>query len=251
MNMKQLLGLWAGGALFATFLAAPVIAQTDSEADEAPASETETAPRANDEPDLDDLLGMPEEDRPARRVDDGDSDALDEELDPNEGELERALSAQEVSEMFVQAIKQMGDAADRIERGADAGLNTQRMQEEIIKKLDVLIEQAEQQQSQSSSSSQSQSQSQSQSKQQPSQPQSQKQGQNKEQQGDSSENANLPAGREGDLNDAIDAAPAAWGSLPERVRETLLQGRSDRFSSMYKRLTEEYYRRLAEEDGEQ
>ena len=38
-----------------------------------------------------------------------------------------------------------------------------------------------------------------------------------------------------------------WGKLPERVRELVLQGRRDRVSSIYERLTREYYRRLAEE----
>ena len=35
--------------------------------------------------------------------------------------------------------------------------------------------------------------------------------------------------------------------LPERVRELVLQGRRDRVSTIYERLTREYYRRLAEE----
>ena len=38
-----------------------------------------------------------------------------------------------------------------------------------------------------------------------------------------------------------------WGNLPERVRDMLLQGSKEKFSSLYKQLTREYYRRLAEE----
>ena len=38
-----------------------------------------------------------------------------------------------------------------------------------------------------------------------------------------------------------------WGRLPERVRELVLQGRRDRVSTIYERLTREYYKRLAEE----
>ena len=38
-----------------------------------------------------------------------------------------------------------------------------------------------------------------------------------------------------------------WGRLPDRVRDLIRQGRRDRISSIYRRLTEQYYRRLAEE----
>jgi hypothetical protein len=44
------------------------------------------------------------------------------------------------------------------------------------------------------------------------------------------------------------AAGAAWGALPERLRDALTQGLSDRYSSLYEGATESYYRRLAEED---
>jgi hypothetical protein len=40
-----------------------------------------------------------------------------------------------------------------------------------------------------------------------------------------------------------------WGSLPQRVRDMLLQGRNEKFSSLYEKLTGEYYRRLAEGDS--
>ena len=42
------------------------------------------------------------------------------------------------------------------------------------------------------------------------------------------------------------AEGADWGALPERTRDALLEGLSDSFSSLYRRLTEAYYRRLAE-----
>ena len=45
----------------------------------------------------------------------------------------------------------------------------------------------------------------------------------------------------------IDETRIEWGNLPPRVRDQLLQGRSDKYSSHYERLTREYYRRLAEE----
>jgi hypothetical protein len=47
--------------------------------------------------------------------------------------------------------------------------------------------------------------------------------------------------------DVIDSSSAGWGELPERVRERLVEGSSDYFSTLYEALTEAYYRRLAEE----
>ena len=40
------------------------------------------------------------------------------------------------------------------------------------------------------------------------------------------------------------------GMLPARLRQALLQGSADRYSSLYESLTETYYRRLAEEASE-
>lgn len=188
-------------------------------------------------PDLDDLLGL----EPADDVDDSD-------VDPDQAELERLLDAQQAADAFAQAVTQMRDAAELLEVAHDPGLRTQRTQEEILKRLDVLIEQA--QQNQSSSSSQSSS----------SQPRpQQRSGQQQQQaaqsqasqgaQGDNTQEMLPPGGQSGRLNDVLDAARAAWGSLPPRVRDTLLQGSSDRFSSLYESLTEAYYRRLAEEAG--
>lgn len=56
-----------------------------------------------------------------------------------------------------------------------------------------------------------------------------------------------PPKQEGPLRPALDSARAAWGSLPARVRDMLLQGSDDPFSARYKAMTEAYYRRLAEE----
>jgi len=45
----------------------------------------------------------------------------------------------------------------------------------------------------------------------------------------------------------MEAARAAWGNLPQRVRQLLMQGSGDQFSKEYQRLTEEYYKRLGEQ----
>jgi len=45
----------------------------------------------------------------------------------------------------------------------------------------------------------------------------------------------------------LEESGAEWGRLPQRVRDLIRQGSRDRVSSVYRRLTEEYYRRMAED----
>jgi hypothetical protein len=47
----------------------------------------------------------------------------------------------------------------------------------------------------------------------------------------------------------FDESRAEWGRLPPRVRDAVRQGFRDPMSAAYRRLTQEYYRRLAEERG--
>jgi hypothetical protein len=148
-----------------------------------------------------------------------------------------------VAEQFQQAVQLMGDTAVRLADARDAGIETQRMQDEIIRKLDMLIQaaQRQQQQQQSRSSSQSQSDPANQQPQQPRPSQS-------DAQANDSNAENVPPG---DANarpgPEVAARGAAWGNLPDRVRDALLQGNADQYSSLYQRWTEAYYRRLAEE----
>lgn len=185
---------------------------------------------------LDELLGL--EDAASA------SDDRRELPDAAKAELDRELTQQEAAQAFEQAAALMGETAARLGELHDTGLATQRLQEDILRKLDQVIEAAKnnQQQSQSSSSSSSQQQ------QQPNQAQQQQQQQQGEASDGDNQQENTPPGRQdGRLNPEIDSARAAWGALPERVRDALFQGRSDRYSSLYERLTEAYYRRLAEE----
>ena len=138
--------------------------------------------------------------------------------------------------------------ADRLEFSLDTGATTQRLQQSIIKRLEDLIEASQQQQQQQQ---QSQQQSQSQQQQQPNQPQQQSQSQSDNPQGENRDER-LPLGgpQDAELRDTLDAARAAWGALPERVREALQQGSEDFYSRVYNSLTESYYKRLAEEGTE-
>lgn len=166
---------------------------------------------------------------------------------PEGGAIDRALAGEREGDNFTIAARQMGEVADRLVQLNDADLIAVRMQDEILARLDQAIEQAEQQQQQSSSSGQQQPQEQQQQQQQEQQQSSQQQQQSD---GQGEAETTPPGGRDAQPNAVLDAAQAAWGNLPERVRQTLLEGVDERFSDLYQSLTEEYYRRLAGDDAE-
>lgn len=169
--------------------------------------------------------------------------------DPNKADLDRILTAAEMGDAFKQAIALMGDASGRLSSHADPGLDTQRIQADVIRRLDQLLASLDQQQQQQQ---QQQGQGQPQEQQQqdaPGRPQQQQGQQQQAQSGDGNRTDMGPPRQDGSLKSEIESARAAWGALPARVRDMLLQGSSDRFSARYKTLTEEYYKRLAEESG--
>jgi len=184
------------------------------------------------------LLGLEEKDEsaPAHEVD---TDAAD-------ADLNRELAqAKPIADEFLEAVGLMHESAGRLGTQNDTGVVTQRLQEDIIRRLDELIDRAGQQ---SSSSSQSQSQQQQQNQQQPNQQRrEQEQQQN---QGEPSDRQEGPAGQDAQLGAQALLDGARWGNLPQRLREALLQGSSDSYSSLYKSMTETYYKRLAEEASE-
>lgn len=186
-------------------------------------------------PSLDDLLGTGGE---------GTSAEGEAELPGETGgeDLDRLLSGREIADEFRAAVDLMDRSAQRLGSAKDTGVRTQRMQEDILRKLDKLIADAESRAQQSSSSSSSSSQSQRQAQSQPNQQSQQQAGQ-----GDNRGEAEPPGLRTGALRPEEAADLAAWGSLPARVREALVQGSSDQFSATYRKLTEAYYRMLAEE----
>lgn len=217
---------------------APPAAQppaTPEPAPQEPASVVLTDPEAL--PGLDDLLGLGGEgngNRPAGPAPP---------VDPARAALDRELAGQQAAEAFERAVAMMGEVADRLQVARDTGLSTQRLQEQIIRDLDVLIAQAEQNQQQQQGSAQSSSSDQQQ-QQQPTQQQGQSQQVGP---GDNRNEAMPPGRREGALRPEENPELASWGTLPERVREALFQGAADRFSAVYRSMTEAYYKRLAEE----
>lgn len=195
---------------------------------------------------LDELLGL--ESTSPRDVP-GDT-RRDDVTDPSRAELERELTGAAARDRFVKAVQQMDETATRLDELSDVGIVTQRLQEEILANLDVLIDFAEQQQRSSSSSSSSQNERQrTQAEQQQQQPGQQRQpGDTRA--GDSAPSESPPPPRQAEeFNPMLDAASAAWGALPDRVRSALVQGLSDQFSTRYQRETEAYYRRLADDPG--
>ncbi|MDX2146713.1 MAG: hypothetical protein SFZ23_04255 [Planctomycetota bacterium] len=189
-------------------------------------------------PSLDELLGI----------------AREGEASPQEAaraELDRQLSPEQVADEFRKTVALMDESADRLEGQRDVGLATQRLQEEVVRRLDRLIAQAEQNAKQSQSR-QRRSQSQQQQQQQQQQRQSSRQARAQQQQqqaasaSESEDNPN-PAGQAANPRALTASAGATWGNLPAHTRATLLEGLNDRYSSLYRSLTEDYYRRLAEE----
>lgn len=193
---------------------------------------------------LDELLGLEETSADTEPGTDADTppagdvirEELDRELDPNAKPGDR----------FREAVDLMGRTAERLEGPADAGAATQRLQEDIIRKLDTVIEAARNNQQQQSSSSSSQN---NQNQQQQSAQQQGTQSTPQQAQGttDDPQAVDAPSSTDTVLAPQQPASAAAWGRLPERTRDALSQGLQDRYSSLYERLTETYYRRLAEE----
>lgn len=213
----------------------PVAPQPDKPAPAPKPPETPTPDEAL--PNLDDLLGIPGQPKS------GEAGVPD----PSKMDLDRLLTGDEIGDAFKEAVTLMGDAAKRLKEGKDASLTTQRLQESIVRRLDQLLSSLDQQQQQqqSSSSQQQQNQDKKQSQNVP----SQQQGDRKEE--SKSENdgtATTPPGRrDGALRPGLEAVRSSWGMLPARVRDMLVQGSNDTFSSMYEKMTEAYYKKLAEQ----
>lgn len=170
-------------------------------------------------------------------------------------DLKDKLAGKEEGSGLDAAATLMGRAADRLKDSRDSSLETQRLQEEAIRLLDQEISKARKKRNQQKQQQQQQDQQQQQQQQQDQQQQDQQQQQQQQQStsreqraSDSNEKADLPGAQDARLNPALDAARAAWGRLPARAREALMQGSGEKFSTTYQRLTEEYYRRLAEQN---
>ena len=185
-------------------------------------------------PSLDDLLGL--EGTP--------DNAAEQAARQNREELERRLSDVRLGDLFLVALEKMHVSAELLDVDLDSGLGTQRVQQDILAKLDQLIDIAKQmsQQQQKSSGSDGGSQA---------KPGAEQQGQPQsgpsQAGGSQGGQADPPPGQAGDINTIIEETDTEWGHLPDRLRDMLQQARDSYKSRMYRTLTEEYYKRLAEE----
>jgi len=200
----------------------------------------------------------------------------------NASELQRSLDGAKPRDILNSAIDDMKHSAQLLEAN-DSGISTRRVQESVVRKLDELIATAQrmkQQQSQQGQESQGQSgKGKNQGKDQGAK--DGKDGQDGKDGKDGkkpepSENGQPRGGRDGKQDQAgadgkrrkdgdatsneppeqadptmtnaqFDEARAEWGRLPPRVREAVRQGLRDPMSAAYRQLTQDYYRRLAEE----
>jgi hypothetical protein len=203
------------------------------------------APPPGAAPSLDELLGI----KPAPKPEgEGAKPAPEGPVpDRDKADLDRLLSDEEMGDAFKQAVSLMGDASVRLVH-QDPGIDTQRIQEDAIKRLDQLISSLQKKQKQSQSSGQSKQKNSDSKDTAPSQGKPKPGAQNQPKPGGTGNKPGMgPTLQEGDLSPQLESARAAWGSLPARIREMLMQGTEDRFSARYKLLTQEYYKRLAEE----
>jgi hypothetical protein len=236
-TLAILAGLLAGSAAFAQ-------ESKPAEVPKPPEQPTPDKPKPAQPPSLDDLLGLPPDKKPADKKP-ADKPAPG---DPNQAALERMLTQQEMAEQFEQAARLMAQTADRLEQARDTSIQTQRIQDDIIRKLDQIIADAKKQQKQSRSKSSSKQPQQGDQQEQPQQG-SQAQNQNEQRSTSPAQQAGTaPTGNDATLNPEV-ARGAQWGNLPARYRDALLQGNNDTFSLLYRKWTEAYYKRLAEEAG--
>lgn len=199
------------------------------------AQPSEETPKGDPLPSLDELLGLEEQGSSSEG--------------PNDDALSEILSPREAGEALGQAISLMDRVAQRIGDGNDLSLPTQRLQEDILRKLDQVIESAQNNQQGGGGSSSSSQSSSSSNQQQPDQ--QQQDGQAGSQSGDSTnpDQANMPGGTSAaNPGDALAPNGVSWGALPQRIRDALSQGISDRYSELYRSLTEDFYKSLAEEE---
>ncbi|MEM7682681.1 MAG: hypothetical protein AAF288_12050 [Planctomycetota bacterium] len=223
---------------------------------------------------LDDLLGIPDSPPPpdappevgappdvppdAPPQPNADPDAADPEperpFDPDDldPELARELTGAQAADVFARAVEDMGDVAVRLGRSYDPGLDTQREQQRIIDRLEVLARRIEQPSGDPSGEPQPGEARPPEPGGSPPAPGQQPGAQPGQAQAAGA--ANDPQGAQASPGTVQGTPPVAledlrqgaWGNLPPRLRNQLAESFDEPFSSPYRRLTEQYYLRLAE-----
>ncbi len=146
---------------------------------------------------------------------------------------------------FQRLSEQIRRAEQRL-AGTDSGEKTQQLQREIVADLDKLIAQIEQQQQQKQQSQQSKSQKPSSARPQPGQQQQPQPGQERDSQQarDSAQGTRNRQQQKPDPNRTKSLLEKAWGMLPKRERQDVMQSSVDDFPSKYQFVIEEYFKAL-------
>jgi hypothetical protein len=218
--------------------------QPGDEALEQAAPEEQIETRREASPTLDELLGL--------EADESGASATEEAQRENAEELRRRLGEVDLGDLFMLALEKMALSAYLLDVDLESGLATQRAQLDVLAKLDQLIDRAREiakRHAESCSGCGECGGRSGGSKPKPGKkPGSPSQGATRsEGTSQGGQASDPPAGREGDINTVLEETGTEWGHLPARVREMLKQGRADFYSGLYRKLTEEYYKRLAEE----
>lgn len=216
-------------------------------------SETKTETKTSDddktatepqEQTLDELLGITDNNE---NQSDSQLPDINETLKDNNSNSNNNPNEKSVSALFTDALNCMDQAARRLNQNHDISLITQRLQQNSIQKLDILIQQAQQQKQNQQQSSKRQPNSQNQDQQTPNQPQTTPTPTSGA--GENLGQDNRPPAKPGQIGGEITETRTEWGTLPAHIRQMLLQGRSESAASLYRRLTELYYQRLAEDSN--
>lgn len=160
-----------------------------------------------------------------------------------------APETQPSDDPFERIAQQIRDAQNRLRR-IDSGDKTQELQRKIIDDLEQLIakieqEQQQQQQQQSQSQSQPKPQSKSQPQPKPGQPQPQPGSeQDSDKARDSQDGTRSSKTQKPDPGRLQSLLEKAWGSLPERERQDVMQSSVDDFPTKYQAVIEEYFKTL-------
>lgn len=215
---------------------------------------------ADDEASLDDLLGL-EEEQQEEAAEDGDEAEMEEgEADvdvapelPDTADLEDlALPTEQEGDAFELAVTDMKAAAERLTGGegaaGDASIETQRVQERVIRRLDQVISSAQRQQQEGGGGGGGSSDQQDTGSEQNAAQRQQQAGGQAGSDEPASEGGSRGSVERGEMEDEpLNERLSEWGNLPPRVRDQVMQGMEDSFSQLYRQLTEQYYERLAEQ----
>lgn len=173
-----------------------------------------------------------------------------EQKDPSDlGErLVRKALTDSSEDVMAEILRLMGESSRRLDADFDAGDQTQAVQKRVMERLDEAIKQAaaqlrQQKQSPSQQKSDKRKQEQAGKEQQKKKEQSQgsdptadPDASNAENKGEAAE-TKLPGG---DMTESR----RAWGQLPQRDRDEVIQGKNEQFLERYRQLIDQYFRAL-------